>query len=110
MSKIMTRAHQIAKTLEGDYAARLSLALKLAWKEAKSTKKVVIVKETEKAKMLTLFFNDILGNDRKINAWFPKTWLENNDVPKVWALNKKASEIRNLHPEWDLIYRGIAVA
>ena len=30
MKKIMTRAHQIAKTLEGNYSARLSMALKLA--------------------------------------------------------------------------------
>ena len=30
---VMKRAHQIAKTLEGDYRARMSLALRQAWKE-----------------------------------------------------------------------------
>ncbi len=110
MKKIMKRAHEIAKTLEGDYRAKMSLALKLAWKESKTTKKVVIVKETSKAKMLVLRFNDILGNERKINAWFPKTWLENNNVPKIWAINKKANEISELHREWCLKLIGIDVA
>ena len=34
-SKIMKRAHQIAKTLIGDYYARLALALRQAWREAR---------------------------------------------------------------------------
>lgn len=32
---IMVRAHEIAKTLEGDYAARMSLALRQAWAESR---------------------------------------------------------------------------
>ena len=32
---IMKRAHELAKGMEGDYRARLSLALRIAWKEAK---------------------------------------------------------------------------
>ena len=35
MRKIMKRAHQIAKGLEGDYRARMSLALRKAWQENK---------------------------------------------------------------------------
>ncbi|WP_142415390.1 hypothetical protein [Hathewaya massiliensis] len=110
MREIMTRAHQIAKTLEGDYSARLSMALKLAWVEAKGTKGVVVVKETAKAKCLVIFFEDILGNERKMNVWFPNGWLENNNMPKMWALKKKAAEIRSLHPEWDLVARRVLVA
>lgn len=34
--EIMKRAHQIARTLEGHYHARLSLALRMAWVEAKA--------------------------------------------------------------------------
>jgi len=34
-SQIMKRAHQIAKTLIGDWYARLALALRQAWMEAK---------------------------------------------------------------------------
>lgn len=39
LSKIMKRAHQLAKKMEGDYTARLSIALRQAWKEAKKVKK-----------------------------------------------------------------------
>ena len=35
-ARLMTRAWQIAKTLTGDIAARLSLALRTAWQETKT--------------------------------------------------------------------------
>src|SRR5690606_15589713 len=35
MRDIMIRAHEIARTMEGDYAARMSFALRQAWREAK---------------------------------------------------------------------------
>ena len=35
-ARLMTRAWQIAKTLTGDIAARLSLALRAAWQETKT--------------------------------------------------------------------------
>lgn len=35
MKEIMVRAHQLAKMMEGDYQARLALALRTAWAEAK---------------------------------------------------------------------------
>jgi transposase len=38
MKNIMERAHKLAKQMEGDYAARLALALRQAWKEAKTIK------------------------------------------------------------------------
>jgi len=38
---VMMRAHQIAKGLEGDYRARMSLALRQAWKEVKEMGKLV---------------------------------------------------------------------
>lgn len=110
MKKIMTRAHQIAKTLEGDYLVRLQAGLKKAWAESKTTKKAEVVKETAKAKMLTLFFEDVLGEERAINAWFPNGWLEENNIPKMWALRKKESEIRNLHSEWDLRVKRVQMA
>lgn len=34
-AQIMQRAHEIARTLEGDYSARMSIALRQAWAEAK---------------------------------------------------------------------------
>lgn len=110
MKKIMTRAHQIAKILEGNYSARLSMALKLAWKEAKSTKKAVVVKETTKAKMLVLVFDDVTGEEKEIKTWFPNGWLEENNIPKMWALRKKEQEIRAMYPAWDLAVRRVVVA
>jgi hypothetical protein len=41
-SNIMKRAHQIAKNLEGDYRARMSLALRQAWKEEKEGKGLTV--------------------------------------------------------------------
>lgn len=35
-ARLMTRAWQIAKTLAGDIAARLSMALRMAWNETKT--------------------------------------------------------------------------
>lgn len=39
MKQIMKRAHEIAKTLEGAYMARMSIALRQAWAEAKAPAK-----------------------------------------------------------------------
>ena len=38
LKNIMTEAHKIAKTLEGNYTARLSYALKLVWDKIKAPK------------------------------------------------------------------------
>ena len=40
MREIMKRAHEIARNLEGDYRARMSLALRIAWEEEKGMKEV----------------------------------------------------------------------
>lgn len=40
LREIMTRAHELAKTYEGHYQARLSLGLREAWAEAKETKNI----------------------------------------------------------------------
>lgn len=52
LKQIMKRAHEIAKKLVGDYAARLKYALKKAWAEYKASKKgdinMVELKGTEK--------------------------------------------------------------
>lgn len=41
MKELMIRAHQIAKTLEGNYSARMSIALKQAWSEFKMEKQTL---------------------------------------------------------------------
>ena len=35
MKEIMNRAWEIYKTLEGDHSAKLSMALRMAWKESR---------------------------------------------------------------------------
>ena len=39
MRDIMVRAHQLAATMEGDYMARMALALRQAWAEARNAGK-----------------------------------------------------------------------
>lgn len=107
MKAIMKRAHEIARTLEGDYSARLALALKSAWREAKNPVKVVVKKATEKAKMLVLQFTDITGTDREFNVWFPNGWLHGNNMPKHWALEKKADEVASSYRPWGLCLDGV---
>ena len=41
--EIMIRAHEIARTMEGDYIARMSLALRMVWEEARRPKFVKFV-------------------------------------------------------------------
>ena len=40
MKNIMKRAHELAKKMEGDYTARLALALRQAWREARQPKEL----------------------------------------------------------------------
>lgn len=48
LKAIMQRAHEIARTLEGDYRARLALGMRAAWAEAKGNK-VIDMTEIEHA-------------------------------------------------------------
>lgn len=44
LSRIMRRGHELASKMVGDYKARLSLALQLAWKEEKGEDKMELPK------------------------------------------------------------------
>lgn len=52
LKQIMKRAHELARQMEGDYVARLSLALRQAWKEAK---------EVEETKL-----PELIGSEKQI--------------------------------------------
>lgn len=39
-AQIMKRAHEIARTLEGDYMAKMSMALRQAWAESRESKTI----------------------------------------------------------------------
>ncbi|MCL6539811.1 MAG: hypothetical protein K6T87_04345, partial [Roseiflexus sp.] len=41
LKQVMKRAHELARGMEGDYVARLALALRQAWKEARTVRIVV---------------------------------------------------------------------
>ena len=43
MKQIMTEAHRMAKTMEGNYQARLSEAMKIAWASAKKSDNTIEV-------------------------------------------------------------------
>ena len=60
LRRIMVRAHQIAKGFEGDYQARLVLALRIAWKEERGREEVKIeMKELKGSEKQVKFANDI---------------------------------------------------
>lgn len=60
--EIMKRAHEIAKKLEGHYSARLVIALRQAWKEAKA------VKELKLSDLPALQGTESHGPERKLPA------------------------------------------
>lgn len=47
LKEIMKRAHRLAKKMIGDYQARLVLALRIAWKEVKTSEEGSIGKKKE---------------------------------------------------------------
>ena len=47
-SQLFSKAHKIAKTVEGDYRARFAYGLTQAWKEFKGADKMIELKGTEK--------------------------------------------------------------
>lgn len=57
LRRIMLRSHELARMMEGDYQARLALALRIAWKEERGKEEVKVnFKGTEKQ---IKFANDI---------------------------------------------------
>ena len=57
LRRIMVKAHELARGMEGDYQARLALALRIAWKEERGKEEVKVnFKGTEKQ---IKFANDI---------------------------------------------------
>jgi hypothetical protein len=61
-SNLFKKAHKIARTLEGDYSARLALALRQVWSEIKGGSKVNKLVEARKA------FLDAVENGEKRRA------------------------------------------
>lgn len=52
LQQIMKRAHELAKQMEGHYSARLSIALRQSWEEAKQAREVKLPELTGSEKQV----------------------------------------------------------
>ena len=97
LSKIMKRAHYLAKGFEGNYSAKMALALRQAWSEAKSTSRRVTIELKSNRKSKT-WIAAIVGThpvykfERKfINpiAWGQFDWDLGNGIYEVCEAGKR---------------------
>lgn len=113
---VMKRAHQIAKGLEGDYRARMSIALRQAWKEVKKVEKVELVKLTGTEKQIA-WAEEI----RKANISHLQDSLKDfelraargDDFPEIRAALQKAIEGLMTQPteaKWWIEHKRVAWA
>lgn len=83
---VMMRAHQIAKSLEGDYHARMSLALRKAWKEVKKVNRISkIIKVNHQPSGGKEWVAEITGRDPKYK--FQREFLQ--PVSRDWSYSGK---------------------
>lgn len=54
--QIMVRAHELARTMVGDYTARMILALRQAWKEARANSTTTVTRMTKSGMEYTATF------------------------------------------------------
>jgi hypothetical protein len=80
---VMKRAHQIAKSLEGDYRARMSLALRQAWREV--TVQNMVLKVNHQPSGGKEWVAEITGRDPKYK--FQREFLQ--PVSRDWSSSGK---------------------
>jgi hypothetical protein len=68
LKQIMKRAHEMARNFEGDYQARLALALRIAWKEQKEEK------EMTKEELIAKVKKAIVEENKRPNNRFDHTY------------------------------------
>lgn len=78
MKRVMTKAVQLAKKFEGDWVARMKMALKMAWSIVKRTVEVNIKKPIELIKERLEHFYD--GMEFDIWEKYGKSRIYVNDV------------------------------
>ena len=86
---LMKRAHEIAKRLEGDYRARMSIALRQAWKEEKGAMTV-----DKKAKFETR--EDALKHVNTANKAVAKKQTETINMMYDFGLKVSLNELENI--------------
>ena len=82
---LMKRAHEIARSLEGDYIARMSLALRQAWKEVKEMKRNMVIKVNHQPSGGKEWVAEIIGRDPKYK--FKREFLQ--PVSRDWSYSGK---------------------
>jgi len=84
-SQVMKRAHEIAKTLVGDWYARLALALRQAWREAKNIVTKVIETITDAENFLNKLSELQIEDFRFLNeTGFTTEYYTRSDKPGVF--------------------------
>ena len=99
---LMKKVHEIARSLEGHYHARLSLAFSIIRKGVKKIAEKVVdiskfltnAKETEKAYGITVEtfgHNGMNGTSKKSVKWVAKSMIKDGCVP-TWLFKKIMTE------------------
>ena len=83
MREVMIRAHEIAKGLEGDYRARMSIALRQAWREV--TVQNMVLKVNHQPSGGKEWVAEITGRDPKYK--FQREFLQ--PVSRDWSYSGK---------------------
>ena len=97
MKKIMIRAWEIYRTLEGDHRAKLALALRQAWKEAKKESPESIIEKLQ-AQGLKVTRWSKYGHDRLYVSGFHYSKEYYIDLNRMVAVPNRpgtASDIEN---------------
>lgn len=83
-SQLMKKAHELAKTFEGDYSIRLSIALKMLWNRMKATaKNQVLVRDW------IAFKNKMVSRHDNVNI---KTINSNKFIDVKWDVEKSTEK------------------
>jgi len=80
LKRIMTKAHQLARKFEGDYQARLSIALRLAWKIERGNDKVNV--------------NQFFSKDVELNEEMTKLVIEARDKKEKMSINEIINNVK----------------
>lgn len=93
LRKIMKRGHEIARKLEGDYRARLSYGLKVAWAEYKEENEVQELKGSPKQiKWAEDIRNDIITNLKRMKE---AGFGVDNSIKKICSITDSRVFIEN---------------
>ncbi len=100
LREIMVKAHKIAKKLKGDYQARLSYALKVAWAEYRGGKNVALVKLVGTEKQVA-WAEDIRAGQialmkKHIEDWERRIDREGEHPGYTWILEKHKESLEKL--------------